>query len=209
MKINFKILFPFIILFIFTTNSIIGQSKFEYGIGIMINHSKIDEKSITQFGLAEETNKGLRLLAVTTRIGYKFTDRFHLNSGIGFSWLGSLRKDLSSRIVASTIAIPLQLEFNPWKSIHFSSGLNYNYVYGISAETNQTENSLMSIINSKHQLGLKHGIAISHQHLELSVSYAHYFTDLFILQLTDANGNDIGTSFSKFRNIQLGLIFRG
>ena len=141
MKINFKFIFSILVLFIFVSASIFGQSKFEYGVGIMINHSKIDEKSVTSVGILEEPYKGTRLPAVTTRIGYKYSDRFHLNTGAGFSWLGSLRKDLNGRIIASTVEIPLQLEYNAWNSIHFSSGLIYNYVYGISAETQQIENS--------------------------------------------------------------------
>ena len=121
MSTNFKVLLSFLMLFFFVSNTIFSQSNFEYGIGIFVNHSKIDEQYNTSIGPIEGAHKGMRLLAVSTRFGYKFTDQFHLNSGVGFSWLGALRKDLSGRIVASTIEIPLQLEWNPWNSIHFSS----------------------------------------------------------------------------------------
>ena len=208
MSINFKFFFPVLFIFIFASTSINGQSKFEFGVGFLINHSNIDEKIFSQFGQGETTYKGIGLLALTTRLGYKFSDKFHLNSGVGYSRLGGLRKDLSGQVVASTLEVPLQLEWNPWKNIHFSSGLNYNYVYGIKAETEDTKTNLMSIIDTKHQFGLKHGVAVSYKMVELSLNYAHYFTDLFNLPLLDVNGDEVGTYSSKFRNFQVGLIFR-
>lgn len=202
---NFLFVFCFSI---FLTADSFGQSKFEFGIGLGINHSKIDEDIKTQFGPLETQYNGHRLLAVMTRIGYKINDRFHVNSGPGFSWLGGLRKDKTARVVATTFEMPFQLEYNLLDNIHLSSGPVYNYIVGIKNETNQSNSDILPSVDSRHQLGLKHGISFSHKLLELSLSYSHYLTDVFNFTFTDANGNDVGTSVSKFRNIQIGFIFR-
>jgi hypothetical protein len=209
MSTNFKFIFPFVLIIIFSTSFIFGQSKFEYGIGIMINHSQIDEQIFTESGPIDKQYKGLSLPAVTTRIGYKHSKKFHLNTGIGFSWLGSLRRDLNGRIIATTLEAPLQLEWNAKEFLQFRSGLLYNYILSITAETDQTNSSLLEILKTKHQIGLQHGVAFSHKAIELSLSYAHYFTNVFELEITDSNGNSIGSSRSKFGNIQLGVVFRG
>ncbi len=194
--------------FFLFTGLISGQSKFEYGLGIGINHSGIDENIKTISGPGSELFKGLRLPALMTRIGYKINDRFHINVGPGFSWLGSLQKDFSSRLVASTFEVPLQVEWNPWHNIHLSTGSVYNYIIGISNKNDLMDFDLLPLVDSRQQIGLRHGISFSHRLIEFSLNYTHYLTEVFNSQLTDVNGNIIGTSVSKFRNIQLGIIFR-
>ncbi|MDF1695952.1 MAG: hypothetical protein P1U56_08980 [Saprospiraceae bacterium] len=208
MKIN-SILFSisFIVFFLFTSH-VSGQSKFEYGIGIGINHSKIDEQISTLTGSQSDSYKVLRLPAVSTRIAYKLNEKFHINSGAGFSWLGSLKRDLSKRVIASTVEVPLQLEWNVNRNFHITTGPVYNYTVGLTDETETSKIDILPIVNSKHQFGLKHGIGYSHESLEFTLSYSHYMTDLLVLPVFDVNGNEIGTLFSKLSNIQLGIIFR-
>ena len=175
----------------------------------MINHSKINEEVFVPLAPVTGSYKVRRQLALTTRLGYKYSERFHLNSGVGFSWLGAFKKDLTEQIVASTIEVPLQIEWNPRPYLHLSSGINYNYVYGFSSTVNENNSDLLPLIHSRHQLGLRHGIAISHQQIEFSLSYSHYFTDLFRSSVMDENGNEIGSLIWTLSNIQLGIIFRG
>lgn len=189
-------------------SGLMGQSKLEIGLGIGINHSSIKDDYRTLAGPLEGPNKGIRFPAIFSRIGYKFSDRFHLNSGVGLSWLGALRKDRTARIIATTIEVPLQLEWNATQSFHLSSGVSYNYITGIESETEQMKFNLLTSIDSRHQLGLKHGIAYSHKLVELSLSYTHYLSYLF-KDTIEVNGAEVGTFVSKFRNIQLGVIFRG
>jgi len=198
----------FICLFIFTTVDSIGQSKFEFGVGLGINHSKLNDDIRTQLGPVDSQYNGLRLPSVMTRIGYKINDRFHLNAGPGFSWLGGLRKDKTERMIATTLEIPLQLEYNLRDNIHISSGPIYNYIAGIENETDQSKFNMLQLVDSRHQLGFRHGLAFSHKLIEISLSYSHYLTDVFNFAITDVNGNTIGSSVSRFRNIQLGFIFR-
>jgi len=208
MKINSKNLLLCFFLFFASVSFLLGQSKFEFGIGIAINHSKINEDIKTQFGPGENGNKGIRLLGLSTRIGYKFSDRVHLNSGAGISWLGSLRKDLSARVVASTFELPIQLEWNPWKHFQISSGPTYNYIIGIDSEVEGEKFDRLPAIKSRHQIGLRHSISYSYELIELTLGYTHYMTDLFNQELTDVNGNSIGTLVSKLQNIQIGIIVR-
>lgn len=209
MKINFKHHLLLGLVFFFILDTLDAQSKFEYGIGIMINHSKINEEVFVPLSSVEGSYKVNRQLALTTRIGYKPNDKFHINSGVGFSWLGSLKKNLQEQVLASTVEVPLLFEWNPKPYLHFSTGPLYNYVYSFASSTKQNVDSLLPFIHSRHQLGLRHGIGISHQLIEFSLSYSHYFTDIFQSSVTDVNGNEIGTSVWKFSNIQLGIIFRG
>ena len=186
-----------------------GQSKFEYGIGIGINHSKIEEDIKTQAGPGEESLKGIRLLNLYTRLGYKLNDNFHLNSGFGLSWMGGLRKDLTARVIGSTFEIPVQLEWNIGQNVSLASGPIYNYIFKLENETENTKFDQIHRTKSRHQFGLKHGIAFSYQLVELSLSYSHYLSDLYDLPLLDENGNKIGSVVSKFRNIQIGIVIRG
>jgi len=185
-----------------------GQSKIEIGLGIGINHSTINDDFRTQTGPMEDINKLIRIPAIFSRLGYKYSDRFHLNSGVGFSWLGALRRDQTARTIATTVELPLQVEWNVKPSIHLSSGIAYNYITDIESETDQLKFDLLASIHSRHQLGLKHGIAYSHKLVELSLSFAHYMTYL-IKEPIVVNGIEVGTYVSKFKNIQLGVIIRG
>ena len=182
--------------------------KFEFGVGLGINHSNISEDIRSQVGSIDGIYKGHRLPAINTRLGYKLNDRFHINSGFGMSWLGALTKDVTMRVIASTAEIPLQLELNVTDGLSLSSGFSYNHILNISSGDTQTTNDLLQNINSRHQIGLKHGIAYGYKRIELSINYTHYLTNLFELNLTDENGNNIGSLISKFRNIQLGVLFR-
>jgi len=208
MKFTFKNSILIFCFLLFLAGSSFGQSKFEFGVGLGINHSHIDEDISTLIGAQEEQQKGMRLPALMTRIGYKLNDRFHLNTGLGFSWMGSIQRNHSSRMIATTFELPLQLEWNPRSSIHLSTGPIYNYILGITNEFEEMDIDMLPGVKSRHQLGLKHGIAYSHNLLELSLSYSHYMTDVFNLALTDVNGNLFGTLVSKFRNIQLGILIR-
>ena len=197
------------IIFVFTCFSWMnGQSKFEVGIGIGINHSTIDDDFRTSAGPMADINKLIRFPAIFSRLGYKYSDRFHLNSGIGFSWLGALRRDQTARTIASTLELPLQIEWNATQSFHLSSGVAYNYITDIESETDQSKFDLLASVDSRHQFGLKHGIAYSHKLVELSLSFTHYLTYLF-KEPIEVNGVEVGTYVSKFRNIQLGVLIRG
>ena len=208
MKIYLSI--PLVLFLIMLTNySAISQSKFEFGIALNINHSNINEDIRTTIGAADGVFKGTRLPGIATRIGYKINNKFHLNSGPGISWLGALLKDNTARTTATTFEIPLQLEYNISSSLQFSSGPIYNYITAVTNETDQTKMDGLEAINSRHQLGLKTSIAYSHKLIELSLSYTPYFSKLYELNITDANGNDVGSVVSKFQNIQLGIVFRG
>lgn len=202
---SFIFLFLFVCILVFP---LFSQSKLEIGFGIGINHSTINDKIYTDTGSISGVNKGNRLLVLNSRVGYKFTTQFHLNSGVGLSFIGSLRKDLAGRETASTIEIPLQIEWNPVEYLNISSGPVYNYVYSMSSETDQTKTDLLNLLHTRHQFGLSHRIAVSHKLIELYLSYAHYFSDTFNSNITDVNGNEIGTLVSKMRNIQIGFVVR-
>ncbi len=193
---------------LFSIGSSYSQSKFEFGVGIGINHSDIVEDIKTQIGGQEGQQKGLRLPALMTRVGYKINDRFHINTGPGLSWMGAIERNHSSRMIASTFELPLQLEWNPKHSIHLSTGPIYNYILGISNQSDLMNIDMLPGVKSRHQIGLKHGVAFSYNLLELSLSYSHYLTDVFNIQLTDVNGNLFGTLVSRFKNIQLGILIR-
>lgn len=208
MKINPKRLALLVILFFATHIILVGQSKYEFGIGFSINHSKINDDIKTQNGPGVSLNKGTRLLGLTSRIGYKFNDRFHLNSGLGFTWLGSLRKDHSSREVARMFELPVQLEWNMWKHIQFSSGPVYNYILGMYNEFEGEKFDLINLVKTRHQLGLRHSISFSYDLIEISLAYTHYMTDLYNLAVADINDNIIGSKVSRFQNIQIGVVLR-
>lgn len=186
-----------------------SQSKFEFGIGLNINHSNINDDIRTNLGMVDDIFKGTRLPGLSTRVGYKMNDRFHINTGPGFSWIGALQKDNTARTTATTFELPVQLEWNLTSNIQFSSGPIYNYIIAITNETDQTKMDGLAAIDSRHQFGIKSSISYSYQLVELSLSYTPYFSNLYNYALTDSNGNEIGTVQSKFRNIQLGVVFRG
>ena len=208
MKIELHKVGGILLILLFSLNLGLGQSKFEYGVGIGINHSAINDDIRTQVGQSEGLYKGYRLPALFLRLGYKMNDRFHLNSGLGYSWIGAIRKDRSSRIVATTIEIPLLLEFNATENIHFTTGPLFNYVSGLKNQSEQYDNDILPTAHTRHQFGLRHGIAYSHKLIELSLSYSHYFTDIFAFDIRDSNGNPVGSQISKFKNIQIGIIIK-
>jgi len=208
MAINFKSIILVFSCLVFILNSSVCQSKFEFGLGIGINHSSIDEDIKTQAGRLENSYKGMRLPVVMTRIGYKINDKWHVNSGPGLSWVGALQKDLSARVIASTLELPVQLEWNAGMHIQFSSGPVYNYILGIKNENDSMDSDLLPQVHARNQLGLRHGIAFSYDLVELSLHYSHYLSDVFNFALTDVNGNFVGTLVSRFGNIQLGIIIR-
>lgn len=202
---NIFLVFAFTFCF---TGILLGQSKFEYGIGVGINHSQINQEISTIVGPGFPNEKGLRLPAVMTRIAYKINDEFHLNTGPGISWIGSLDKDLEYRTVATTVEIPLAIEWNPWKHMQVSTGPVYNYIAGMTIESDQQNIDMLFLVESRHQVGLRHGISFSYEDVELFANYSHYLTDVFNVRLTDVTGSIVGTSQSKFKNIQIGVIFR-
>ncbi|MEM9548821.1 MAG: hypothetical protein AAGA77_22745 [Bacteroidota bacterium] len=208
MTIKIENLLLILFLFIFSMDTVYSQSKFEFGLGLMINHSSINQSNTTVSGPTPPSYNGLRLPAVTTRIGYKINDTWHLNTGPGISWLGALEKDHSNRIIASTLELPLQLEWNATRYIHLASGPIYNYIMGIKSEDESMDFDLIPQIKSRHQFGFRHTISFSYELVELSLHYAHYLSDVFNFMLTDVNGNFVGTSVSQFGNIQLGIVIR-
>lgn len=207
MKINLRLAIILFSFFLYP-HLVLSQSKFEFGIGFFMNASDIDEEILTKTGNFEESYKRMRQPAIKSRIGYKMTDRFHLNSGVGHSWLGALKNNLEYQITARTIEIPLLLEWNPIHYFHLSSGVCYNYITAMSIETEDSKSNILSSINTRHQIGLKQGIGVSHKLVEFSLSYTHYFSNLFLFPLFDINGNNIGTYQSKFKNIEFGVTIR-
>jgi len=203
--------FPYYLTFVFLCMSLTkanGQSKFEFGIGIGINHSSLEDDIRTPNGKLESNFRGLRMLALSTRIGYKFNNRFHLNGGLGLSWIGSQQRDLKARRIASTLEVPLQIEYNLSKHFQIRSGLIYNYVFSYAYETETDEIDIQDSLHGRHQVGIRNGIALSYELVELFLNYDHYFTDLSRMILTDVNGDPFGTYSNRIHNIQFGIMIR-
>ena len=193
---------------LFTTQIITAQSKFEYGVGLGINHSEIKEEISTPAGPARSQSKGIRLPALYLKVAYNQSKRIHFNSGLGISWLGSFQRDLSAREIATTIEIPALIEWNFADHFLLRSGPIYNYILDMTNDDTVQNIDLLPSVNTRHHLGLQLGGAFSYEILELSLSYAHYITNVFNLRYTDENGNDIGTLVSRFRNFRIGITIR-
>ena len=196
------------LLLLFTTQIVTAQSKFEYGVGVGINHSEIKEEISTPAGPARSQSKGIRLPALYLKVGYNHNKKIHFNSGLGLSWLGSFQRDLSAREIATTIEIPALLEWNATEHFLISSGPIYNYILDMTNDDAVQNIDILPSVNTRHHLGFQSGVAMSYEIIELSLSYAHYLTNVFNLRYTDENGNDIGTLVSRFRNFRIGITIR-
>jgi len=179
------------------------QSRMEYGVGLKLSYSMADSD-------IEIFSQGALMPGTFIRAAYKFTPKFKIITEPAITREGYQNSDeIPLKIRSTLLDIPLRIEYLIYKKLGLSIGTKYQRILGFSATRREFVALSESAVDTKNQLGMTLGISLGIGKLfELGIGYSQTFTSILSVQLTDINGNNIGTNQIRNKNFNFSITAR-
>jgi hypothetical protein len=187
-----------------------AQSKWEYGLGLGINFSKIDYVDIAQTGqiiIGNDQSYNI-LSSIKSRIAYKVSNKLKFNANLDVNLLGTKAKFSDYAVRGIFLEVTPSIEYKLSTKFSIFAGPSYNYTAKLSHKIIDNYLSITDDVPNRWIIGISGGISYLVKHnISLNLRFSQQVNQVHQQILVDVNGDPAGSNRGRLHFFQMSFMY--